>query len=321
VRSLDMFARSAYGNVLSMAAPDDPSEDGENSFHDRVEAVRAFVDAWTEIMVPGDLEWKEVEKDFRLLAINSCIRRQMESLRAALILSEQDLGHLAVSFVRASLEDVTYLQFFVSLPREEAQELFIVFGTWDGFRSLLAQREYVGDDAMNALWYSKDFLANASKSRDKIRNQLKMLQKKYRWSGGLLPSADWIADQAGYRPLYNYLHAATSRSLHFSAGEILRRGWGDPNGRMITDKPEFREHLASFALDQLVRLLVQTTLAIMPLMETAGIASRSDVAWEDVQPALDRAMSLGQVPLVHAYEWNLTPEGPRRFTGGPATGS
>jgi hypothetical protein len=38
------------------------------------------------------------------------------------------------------------------------------------------------------------------------------------------------------RDLYDYLHAATSRALYFSAGEIMRRGWGHPHGRMTTDK-------------------------------------------------------------------------------------
>lgn len=90
-----------------------------------------------------------------------------------------------------------------------------------------------------------------AEKRESVKAQLRALRQRHNWSGGTLPSAEWIAERADKRDLYDYLHAATSRALHFSAGEIMRRGWGHPYGRITTDQPEFREHLASFALDQL----------------------------------------------------------------------
>jgi hypothetical protein len=162
---------------------------------------------------------------------------------------------------------------------------------------------------MKQLWYPDGFLEAAAQSRDRIKIELKMLQKKYNWPGGLLPSGDWIADRAGQRKLYDYLHAATSRALHFSAGEIMRRGWGHPSGKVITDKPEFREHLAAFALDQLWRLYIETWQAAMPLLEEAGINSDETLKFEEIQPVIDALLRLGKVPLVHSHEWNLTPEG------------
>jgi Family of unknown function (DUF5677) len=217
---------------------------------------------------------------------------------------------LVVAFVRASLEDVMYLKFFVSLDVESSQELFMLLGSWDAIRSLLAQRAYVGDETMKRLWYSMEFLKQAEHGRHQVKAKLKALQKRYRWSGGTVPSVDWIADRAGERDLYDYLHAATSRALHFSPGEIMRRGWGDPSGRLVTDKPEFREHLAAFALDQLVRLHTKTWYAARDLLEHAGIGSADDIEWDEVRPVLERVNVLGNVRLVHAAEWNLTPEGP-----------
>jgi len=208
------------------------------------------------------------------------------------------------------------LAFFVGLDRTESQELFKAMGNWDSLRSLLAQRDYVGDEVMEQLWYTESFLDAAVQSRDKVRAELKALQKKYNWSGGVLPSGEWIADRAGQRKLYDYLHAASSRALHFSAGEILRRGWGHPSGKIVTDKPEFREHLASFALDQLWRLYIKTWQVAMPLLEEAGISSDESLTLEQIEPVISRVALLGKVPLVHAHEWNLTREGPLDFSGG-----
>ncbi|MEU4214044.1 DUF5677 domain-containing protein [Actinoplanes sp. NPDC026623] len=279
-------------------------------FSERVEATEEFAKIADRILRVGTLKWSDVEADYRLLAFNSSLRRQLESINAATLLSRNGLGHLAVAFIRAALEDAMYLEFFSQLDLEESQELFLHLGKWDAIRSLLAQRSYVGDDVMAQLWYPLPFLEAAERERETVKTQLKGLQIKYRWSGGTLPSADWIADRAGQRALYDYLHAATSRALHFSAGEILRRGWGHPRGALITDKQEFREHLASFALDQLWRLYTETWKVAIPFLEAAGISSDDAVGWDQMQPVLDRLLAAGKVPLVHAHEWNLTPNGP-----------
>lgn len=277
---------------------------------ERVRALENFADIAVRMVSVGDLRWSAVDDDYRLLAINSALRRQLESMRATALLAQRDLGHLAVSFVRASLEDVMYLAFFASLDLQRSQKLFKLMGSWDALRSLLAQRSYVGDKAMARLWYPPGFLDDAQRSREQVRSDLATIQKEYRWSGGILPSGDWIADRVGHRDLYDYLHAATSRALHLSAGEILRRGWGEPGGKIVTDKPEFRDHLTAFAIDQLWRLYIETWQSAMPLLEAAGIGSDNALELSEIEPVLERMTSMGKVPLVHAHEWNLTPEGP-----------
>ena len=161
---------------------------------------------------------------------------------------------------------------------------------------------------MNDLWYPTDFLDAAETKRSETRDALRELQRTYGWSGGVLPSADWIAERAGLRPLYEYLHAATSRAVHFSAGEIMRRGWGDPAGQMLTDNPGFRDHLAEFALHQLVLLFFETW-KIVDASE-AGIDLNADIEEAEVDGVVLHIAELGQVPLVHAAEWNLRPDGP-----------
>ncbi|MFE0463729.1 DUF5677 domain-containing protein [Kitasatospora sp. NPDC058965] len=308
---MDRFGEMSHAKDETSGAAAEPAGGSENLMR-RIEVTEEFIELANRLLEVGDLKWSEVVADYRRLAVNACLRRQIESMKAATILARQDLGHLAVSFVRASLEDVLYLGFFGSLPLEDSQELFLLLGNWDATRSLLAQRAYVGDDVMKDLWYPEGFLDSAETKRDEVRASLKDLQKRYKWSGGILPAADWIAERAGKKELYDYLHAATSRALHFSAGEIMRRGWGHPSGRITTNKPEFRSHLASFALDQLWRLYVESWDATSPFWESAGVSGDDSLSFSDTEPVLNRLLSLGKVPLVHTHEWNLTPEGPLR---------
>jgi hypothetical protein len=282
---------------------------GASKLGERIDGVAAFINVAKRLLVVGDLPWADAQADLRLLAINSALRRQIESLEASVLLARQGLGHMAVAFVRAAVEDVMYLGFFTSLEQVDSQELFLAFARWDGARSLLAQRKYLGDAVMATLWYPKAFLDAMEAQRDQQQDALTVLRKKYGWQGRL-PSAEWIADRAGKRNLYEYLHAATSRAVHFSAGEIIRRSWGNPDGNITTDKPEFREYLAAFALDQLWVLYIDTWQVAMPLLSGAGIGSESALTFDELTAALARLAALGRVPLVHAYEYNLTPRGP-----------
>src|SRR4051812_42286425 len=121
-----------------------PHESDDQYLHERVAAAKDYVALAERMFSFGALDWQEAQQDYRLVAINSSLRRQNESMRAAVQLCEQGLGHLAVTFVRASFEDVIYLKFFSSLEVSASQDLFIALGMWDGLRSLLAQWAYLG---------------------------------------------------------------------------------------------------------------------------------------------------------------------------------
>jgi len=287
----------------------EPDQDAASLLQRRIAAVQEFSDLADQLFKIGDVDWSEaMGRDLRLLAVNAAFRRQLESIRAALVLARAGLGHLAVGFIRASLEEVMYLAFLSKLEREDAHKLFQVLAKWDGLRSLNAQRAYVGDEVMHELWFTDELLAAAEPSTGQVRDDLKALGKSYAW-GGLLPSGEWVADQAGQRRLYDYLHSASSRSVHFSAGEILRRSWGEPGGRITTNKPEFREHLADFSLHQLVLLFFQTW-SVLDDTGATGVTLNEEIDESEVDAVVQRIAALGQVPLVHAHEWNLTPDGP-----------
>ena len=162
--------------------------DSATPLSEQIEAVEGFAEVAARLMIIRELKWAAVEADYRLLEVNSAMRRQLESIRAATLLGRQDLGHLAAAFIRASLEDVMYLVFFLRLDLEDSQRRSKLLDNWDALRSLLAQREYVGDEVMAQLWYLDAFLDAAVEAREKVKVKLRALQKRHRWSGGLVLS-------------------------------------------------------------------------------------------------------------------------------------
>jgi len=265
-----------------------------------------------ELLHVTDLKWDDTQKDYRLLVINHVIRRQLEAIEAALSLGTVGLGHLSVAFIRTALEEMLWTKFLAGLPLATSQRLLLTLANYDSLRSLAAQREFIGDEEMRSLWYTPAFLDAAQQRLTFVETDLKALQQELKWSGKT-PSAEWIAKSINEMRTYRYLHSATSRSVHFSAGEAFRRSWGAPGGIVTTDKPEFRVHLYEFALDQLWRLLMSTMEGSMELISEAGIMSKDSLTEERLLPRVKAVLELNRVPLVHAHEWNLTPEGPLRF--------
>lgn len=278
----------------------------------RLRAVEQWLAAVQRLIEVREIEWKEGWADLRLLAANYTIRHQLEALGASVSLAHDDLGHLAVGFVRPALDELLWILWLNTLTQGDAQEILFASGRSDGLRSLAAQRAYVGEEVMKELWYSSEFLDEQVGQHEVMRSRPKALQGKLQWAGGANPSAAWIAQQSQHGTLYDYLHSATSRALHFSMGEILRNSWGDPSGSVTTRHAKFREYRTAFALDQLPRLFLQTWAAVAELGNATGVAVSDDSEVVTQFTAAVKALGdLGRVPLVHAHEWNLTPDGPR----------
>ncbi|MEU7753649.1 DUF5677 domain-containing protein [Micromonospora sp. NPDC049171] len=281
----------------------------------RVAAVEVWIAATKQALIIGDLTWDAAWPDLRRIAVNYILRRQLEALDATVVLAKVGLGHLAVGFVRPALDELLWMLWVKDLPQQDAQNLLMAMGWSDGIRSLLAQRAYVGDAVMQELWYPVTFLDAQEQQLTRANAELAKIREQFNWSGRPLPSARWVAKQTGHEDLYDYLHAAASRALHFSMGEVLRNGWGEPGGKLVTLQPEFREYRTNFALYQLPLLFLETADACQKFFEHAGVAGREDeIVEKQILAAAQALGKFGRVPLVHAHEWNLTPYGPLRHT-------
>ncbi|WP_431728880.1 DUF5677 domain-containing protein [Verrucosispora sp. TAA-831] len=279
----------------------------------RVAAAEVWIAATKQALIIGDLTWDAAWPDLRRIAVNYILRRQLEALDATVVLAKVGLGHLAVGFVRPALDELLWMLWVKDLPQQDAQNLLMAMGRSDAIRSLLAQRAYVGDAGMQELWYPVTFLDAQEQQLTRVNAELAKIREQFNWSGRPLPSARWVAKQTGHEDLYDYLHAAASRALHFSMGEVLRNGWGEPGGKLVTLQPEFREYRTNFALYQLPLLFLETADACQKFFEHAGVkGSEDEIVEKQILAAAQALGKFGRVPLVHAHEWNLTPNGPLR---------
>lgn len=277
----------------------------------RLTAVEAWLAAIKKMTVVGDMRWETGWADLRRIAVNYIIRRQLDALDATVMLARNNLGHLTVGFVRPALDELLWLSWVKDLPIEKSQQLLMLMGSSDAIRSILAQRNYVGDPVMQELWYPVGFLEALASKEEGYKSAITALGKELDWRGNPLPTARWVAKQSGHELLFEYLHAAASRALHFSMGEVMRNGWGEPGGKLITDKAEFRQYRTDFALYQLPLLFLETSVASGAFLADAGVIENYDESIVAEVASTVKAMAkLGRVPLVHAHEWNLTPEGP-----------
>jgi len=284
-----------------------PLEPGPLGQHEsqRAKAVAEFLPIIKELIRVCNLRADQAAKDFRLIVINGALRRQFEALNSTLLLASQNLGHHAVAFVRTALEEMLWVAYLTSLQLDDSQRLLLAMAQYDHIRSLSAQREFIGDSHMVLLGFPITFMDTVEAKLPEAKKELVQLRQKLGWTSGVLPSLDWIADQVGKKDVYRYLHSATSRSVHFSAGETFRRTWAAPGRQLTTAMPELRAHLSEFALDKLWHLLMDTVSPAVPLLQAAGITSSDAITDERLLPVLDNLLACGRVPLVHVSEWNL----------------
>ena len=116
----------------------------------------------------------------------------------------------------------------VSTHKSEAEELLSAFGHGEVVASLNAQDDYVGRKVTRELGLEVHLL-KMRRSEPLARARLQKLGQKLGWEkrtveSGTLPSVGYIAKQIGQTKLYNLLYHPTSRFVHFSTSELLRRG-------------------------------------------------------------------------------------------------
>jgi hypothetical protein len=139
---------------------------------------------------------------------------------------------------------------------------------------------------------------------DKAKSDFSELGDQLGWPNRKRPPlTDWIADQVSDRRTYDYLFAASSRVVHFSAGEAFRNTWWDAEMRLHLAK-ERQNHQYAFALHCLILTALETFISVFTIMySSSGIELDKDT----LRDASRRYMELGSVPLVIHEEFNLRP--------------
>jgi hypothetical protein len=239
------------------------------------------------------------------LVAKTTIERQREALEGVLLLGEAGMGAICGAFIRQACEEQVWLNYLSRLEREAADDLVLAMGHSDNMRGLSAFLEFAGSEVLVGIGFTPGFAEQAAEQAAEAMTKLKNLRVTLGWpTGPVPPRIAWIAEQVDELDTIRYLFSATSRMIHFSAGEAIRyAGWFDPrDGVMHVAIPRV-DHLYAFTLQNLIEMASKTLVHAFVIFARAGMDADPDI--DPLLGLSKRALAAGRVPMVAAEEYHL----------------
>jgi hypothetical protein len=253
------------------------------------------------------------EEPQKLVAIVSAMR-QRESLNAAILLAEGGLGHLGVMHVRPACDEYLWLSYLSSLDASDARDVVLALRSEEISRSLNDQYVHLGEELMIRIGFPRQFVRSLDRMAASARDSVEQLSTRLRWSSkptSRAPTIAWIAQASNNEELYKFLYSATSRMLHFSPFEAIRRGWSDldsSDGQINLESPIYINYRTCFALHWLPYFLLHTltTPLVIKVIEDAGSEGVGHQSGDENHRLVAREWaSLGPVPIIIPEELNF----------------
>jgi hypothetical protein len=216
---------------------------------------------------------------------------------------EQAQGYAAAPLLRAACEEILWVKYLRKLAPEDAEHLVVLIAQSELNDSLSVQAAYAGPEAMEFLGLSTYFRRSTA-VRLRVTADLKALGKKLAWpkratESGQLPGVSFIARAVGMKREYDFLYHGSSRYVHFSIAELLRRAWGK-SGEVTVGSAHFTEYWGAFAAFWGVNLFLNAHNEIAPLLLSED--EIPDTNAEAILKAAKELGEIGQVPLITQEE-------------------
>jgi hypothetical protein len=262
----------------------------------------AKIDIAPSIEASRSLCW--YPKDGLLIAfLRTVIIHQHECLSVMVCPETKQFAHLFVPFVRTACEELIWAKYLISLDREVAEALVQYLSSRNLFESLSAQKEYSAD-SIRSLGLEEAFEA-CLRNQENVRRSLAEIAKRLKWkdrSGKRVPSIKYIAKEVGLQKLYILIYHASSRFVHFSPHELMRRIWGKP-GDMHISSSHFSKYWACFGVYWALRIyldLLESLNSILGVISAEGTSSLDEDA--AILDAASKLGELGAIPIITAEE-------------------
>ncbi|WP_143228195.1 DUF5677 domain-containing protein [Actinomadura meyerae] len=281
---------------------------------DAIEAAEEFAQVVEVLTTPYlGAVWERDLPNRRKLASIVCIKRQLEAIRSGMLLAKNNLGHMGAVFLRPACEEAMWLSYLHKIDEEDANRLLSSMTALDVTRSIIAQQQYAGKRGMRSLGFPANIAKHAGEGKRFAEEELQEFGRHLGWpkddSDSYIapPPVAWIAQQCNMAKLYDFLYSATSRSVHFSAGEVSRRGWAylDEEGEeheMDFLPDVYHTYRTDFSLYWCCSLLVETLAAALPTLMPEEIGD--DVEQRMLQ-AVKKVGAIGVVPIIVPSEFNI----------------
>ena len=259
------------------------------------EAVRQFLLASQPFVDRiSEFEWKPSD-GFLSMILRAIARRQFDCLSSVVELASKSQGYSAVPLLRPACEEFIWVSYLLKLQPRDAERVLRCVAQTELLDSLQAQDNFAGRSTSKKLGLAK-YLRSSQSRAHHVQAELRALAKELDWGkkaeeSGRGPTLGLLARQVGQVKLYNFLYHASSRFVHFSPAELLRRAWGKA-GQVSIHSKHFAEYWSAFALHWGTSLIAQT------LAEVAG-----SLPANDEEDQLDAAAVLAAAERVGAYGW------------------
>jgi len=184
------------------------------------------------------------------------IVRQFEGLEAVSALIKAGSGNFGVLLLRPAFEELVWIQ-YLQKHLDVANRLVLRLVHHEVGRSLVAQLQYVGFEEMQAGGFTRKVVAGWLLSDLDARREIREIRTKLGWKTGrkVLPTMSYLARQVGREDEYNFLYHGTSKYVHFSTQESLRRVWGT-DGEVRISSASFRDYWQRFAMSWGARMFL-----------------------------------------------------------------
>jgi hypothetical protein len=188
--------------------------------------------------------------------------RQREALDATIQLCRTGHSAFAVCLLRPAYEELLWMEYFNAISSEAAELNALLIQKMIA-ESIEAQSEYMSKKDMAELGFTMRIVKRQAARLREIASDLRALGARLRWrQGAEKPTVVHIAQVVGRSKEYSFIYEATSRYVHFSPHELVRRVWGNPDKLTISSQ-HFVGYWSAFALHWGLRIYVQTIIASM----------------------------------------------------------
>lgn len=277
----------------------------ELSIEERLIILRDIINVLEDpLKAISTLKW-DPSNGFWTLILRSVLVRQYEALQAIVDLIRAERAHLCVPLLRPSVEEYLWVQFLQTLSDKDREDFILAKSTVEGYKTLRAQWNDAGSAIMIQLGFPANYLSVRKVTNDDATKKLVELATRLKWEVGRdkIPTTGFVAKKTGNETMYSLIYHATSRTVHFTTSELLRRTWGNAEGVTVNSKM-MNGYWAAFSLYWAPRIFLLTFLGLIDEFERLSIDFELDDSMNDI---MKRFLNLGKVAIVTPEELNLRP--------------
>lgn len=234
---------------------------------------------------------------FYSLVLRSVLVKQYESMLSVLTLEDCSQGFSAVALLRAMCEELIWAKYLGSRGEEDASRIVEALGPVGIHEAFLAQEAY----RIPNTGFSDEWKAQSAASHVHESAELRSLFAKHGFklkTHQTVPSVSQLAKAVSMSEIYRFHYHATSRAVHFSVPELLRRIWGKP-GSMTISSRTFERYWAAFAVYWGGWIYALTFLEILLLLQAPDFP---DEKIKQIDAAMRLMRRDGAIPILTVQE-------------------